>query len=317
MFTNSNGMNKLMQAPNSVIMVRPHHFHPNPMTAQDNGFQHNVDNSHHAAIAKAAYAEVTKAATTLENLGITVHLFEDEGKDTPDSVFPNNWFSTHSDGRIVTYPMFIPNRRNERRDDIIALLKNKYQVHKIIDYSDMENDNIYLEGTGAMVLDHEHQIAYAVRSNRANATAFHRFCSDFSYQPILFDAQDKNGTAVYHTNVMMCIASDYALVALDMITNKEERNKLRQSLEQSGKEIIALSEEQIFQFAGNTIELTGANGRNLILSQTSYEALHDDQVNLITPHAQLQPIDVTTIEMAGGSIRCMIAAVHLKPQLMA
>ena len=317
MFINIHGTNKAIQAPHAVIMVRPHHFHPNPMSAQDNGFQHNVDLGHDIHVAKAAYEEVTEAAALLENLGVTVYLFEDEGTDTPDSVFPNNWFSTHDDGHIVTYPMFVPNRRNERRDDIIALLKSNYDVHKIVDYSDMENDNIYLEGTGAMVLDHEHRIAYAARSNRANATAFHKFCSDLSYQPILFDAQDKNGTAVYHTNVMMCIASDYAIIALDMLPNKEERKKVRQSLEKSGKEVITLSEEQIFQFAGNAIELTGANRRNLILSQTSYESLHSDQLERIESHAHLLPINVKTIEMAGGSIRCMIAAVHLKPQLIA
>lgn len=295
-------------------MVRPHNFHPNPMSAQDNGFQQQASHDHYDQIAQAAYDEVSKAASILEKLGITVHLFEDEGKDTPDSVFPNNWFSTHDDGKIVTYPMFVPNRRNERRKDIIATLKNNYEVHKIIDYSAMEQQNIFLEGTGAMVLDHEHRIAYAARSNRANEVAFQQFCSDFSYQPIMFDAQDKHGTAVYHTNVMMCVASDFALIASDMLPNEKERKEVLDALENSGKEIITLTEEQIFQFAGNAIELTGSNGRNLILSQTSYNVLQDDQIDRIAAYAHLQPIDVKTIEMAGGSIRCMIAAIHLKPQ---
>lgn len=313
MFINIHGINKVIQAPNSVIMVRPHHFHPNPMSAQDNGFQKGIDPEQYKQISQTAYEEVSKAATTLENLGIAVHLFEDEGKDTPDSVFPNNWFSTHDDGRVVTYPMFVPNRRNERRTDIIDMLQSNYEVQEIVDYSDMEQHDIFLEGTGAMVLDHVHRIAYAARSNRANETAFHKFCSDFSYQPILFDAQDRGGKAVYHTNVMMCIASDFVLIALDMIADKEERNTVRESLEKSGKEVIPLSEEQIFQFAGNAIELTGSNGRNLILSQTSYKSLNSDQLQRISAHAHPQAINVKTIEMAGGSIRCMIAAVHLKP----
>ncbi len=303
----------MIQAPSSIIMIRPHNFHPNPMSAQDNSFQKDIDPEHYRQIAQTAYEEVSKAAEILESLDITVHLFEDEGKETPDSVFPNNWFSTHNNGTIVTYPMFIPNRRNERRNDIINLLKTNYKVHKSIDYSVLEQDNIFLEGTGAMVLDHVNNIAYVAHSKRANKTAFHKFCSDLSYHPIFFNAQDKSGKAVYHTNVMMCIASDFALIALDMIPNKEERLRVLHSLEQSGKDIIILSEEQIFQFAGNAIELTGSNGRNLILSETSYHALHNDQIERIAAHTHLLPINVKTIEMAGGSIRCMIAAVHLKP----
>ncbi len=312
MFIDIHGINKSIQAPHTVIMVRPHNFHPNPMSAQDNGFQKKPSHDDYDEIAKSAYKEVSQAAAILEALGITVHIFEDTGSKTPDSVFPNNWFSTHDDGKIVTYPMFVPNRRNERRKDIIAVLKSNYEVHKIIDYSAMERQNIFLEGTGAMVLDHAKRIAYAARSKRANPSAFQQFCTDLSYQPIMFDAQDKHGTAVYHTNVMMCIANDFALIAPDMLPDEKERKEVLASLENSGKEIITLSEEQIFQFAGNAIELTGTNGPNLILSQTSYEALHNDQLERISAHAHLQPIDVKTIEMAGGSIRCMIAAIHLR-----
>lgn len=312
MFINIHGINKAIQAPNAVVMVRPHNFHPNPISAKDNGFQKEADRNDFNQIAITAYNEVSQAADILQKLGIAVHLFEDEGTETPDSVFPNNWFSTHSDGKIVTYPMFVPNRRNERRKDILAELESNYEVHKIVDYSEMERHNIFLEGTGAMVLDHKHRIAYAARSNRANEAALQQFCSDLSYQPIMFDAQDKHGTAVYHTNVMMCIASNFALIAPYMLPNEKERKEVLASLESSGKEIITLSEEQIFQFAGNAIELTGSNSRNLILSQTSYEALNNDQLDRISAHAHLQPIDVKTIEMAGGSIRCMIAGIHLK-----
>lgn len=303
------------QSPSAIIMVRPHNFRPNPMTAADNEFQQIAAPDQYKIIAKNAFQEVSNAAQILRELGITVHIFEDESDKTPDSIFPNNWFSTHADGRVALYPMYVANRRLERRVDIINRLKKEYHVEEIIDYSHWEQQNIFLEGTGAMVLDHDNHIAYAARSNRAHEKVFAKFCADFSYEPIMFDAHDKNGTAVYHTNVMMCIAQDYALIALDMINDNEQRQKVRKAIERSGKKIIALREEQIFHFAGNAIELTGlSNGQNdkyLIMSQSSYDSLDDDQISTIAQYATIQPIDVETAEMAGGSIRCMIAAIHL------
>jgi len=302
-----------IQSPNAIVMVRPHHFRPNDMSASDNGFQKAVSPDQYEQISLKAYDEISKAAKTLEGLGIKVHIFEDKSHDTPDSIFPNNWFTAHPDGNIVIYPLYIPNRRKERRHDIIHMLQNHYNVKGVYDYSNLEEEGLYLEGTGAMVIDYKNRIAYAARSNRAHESLLQKFCDKFSYKPFMFDAQDHNGVAVYHTNVMMCIAEHYALIGLDMVPNIKERTKLHQSLEDSGKTVINLSEEQIFHFSGNAIELSSHNGPILIMSQTSRKALTNEQIKQIEQYAEIIDIDVQTAEMAGGSIRCMIAAIHLDP----
>ena len=292
-------------------MIRPHHFYPNPQTQADNSFQTTQLTTTPEAIAKAAYQEISQAQLILESYGIKVHLFEDKGTETPDSVFPNNWFSTHSGGHIAIYPMYAQNRRLERRSDIIEQLKINYRVQDIVDYSGLEHDNIYLEGTGAMVLDHLDHVAYAVQSNRANSLALERFCTHFNYEPMLFDASNQAGESVYHTNVLMCIASEFVLLAPEMISNSARRSEIIQRFKSSGRKVIALTESQINKFCGNAIELQGSNGRVLALSKTAYKALTTEQKKLIKQSAQLVPIDVGTIELAGGSIRCMIAGIHL------
>jgi hypothetical protein len=292
-------------------MIRPHHFYPNPQTQADNSFQANKLSATPKVIEKAAYQEISQAQSTLKNHGVKVHLFEDEGTQTPDSVFPNNWFSTHSGGHIAIYPMYAKNRRLERRSDIIERLKLDYRVQDIVDYSGLEHDDIYLEGTGAMVLDHLDRVAYAVQSNRANSLALERFCTHFNYEPMLFDACNHIGESVYHTNVLMCIASEFVLLAPEMISNTARRCEILQRFESSGRKIITLTEPQIAKFCGNAIELQGKNGRILALSKTAYNALTAEQTKLIEQSAQLVPIDVSTIELAGGSIRCMIAGIHL------
>lgn len=299
------------QAPNSVVMIRAHHFLPNPQTLDDNSFQSKQLAATAQEIAKNAYREISQAKVTLEQYGITVHMFEDEGLKTPDSVFPNNWFSTHSGGHIAIYPMYANNRRLERRSDIIELLKQQYRVQDIVDYSGLEQDKIYLEGTGAMVLDHLDRVAYAVQSKRANSLALERFCTHFNYEPMLFDAVNHTGQSVYHTNVLMCIATEFVLLAPEMITNPLRREEIIQRLQASGREIITLSEQQIDSFCGNAIELQGKNGRILALSTTAYNALTPHQISLIQKSAELVAINVETIELAGGSIRCMLAGVHL------
>ena len=292
-------------------MIRPHHFYPNPQTQADNSFQTTQLTTTPEAIAKAAYQEISQAQLILESYGIKVHLFEDKGTETPDSVFPNNWFSTHSGGHIAIYPMYAQNRRLERRSDIIEQLKINYRVQDIVDYSGLEHDDIYLEGTGAMVLDHLDRVAYAVRSNRANSLALERFCTHFNYEPMLFDANNQAGESVYHTNVLMCIASEFVLLAPEMISNSARRAEIMQRFKSSGRKVITLTESQINKFCGNAIELQGNNGRILVLSTTAYNALTTVQRKLIEQSAQLVPIDVSTIELAGGSIRCMIAGIHL------
>jgi len=304
------------QAPNSVIMVRPHHFKPNPETVNDNSFQvQRIQTQYKECevqmIAKGAYDEFTDSAQTLKEAGIEVHIFEDKTTETPDSVFPNNWLTTHSGGHVAVYPMFAPSRRKERRYDILEMLKNEYRVQDIIDYSGMEADGLFLEGTGAMVLDHIERVVYAVKSNRTDPVLLERFCTHFNYEPMVFHAQDANSIPVYHTNVLMCIATSFAMIGLDMVPDEGRRAEIVNRLEQSGREIISLSQEQINSFAGNSMELSGKDGRVLVLSQTAFNALSMEQKLIIEKSASLLPLNVETIEMSGGSIRCMLAGVHL------
>ena len=215
-----------LQAPSSVIMIRPHQFKPNPETLADNSFQTPAYGTS-SDIAKQAHSEFDRAAQQLKDHYITTHVFQDDGtKNTPDSVFPNNWFSTHAGGHVAIYPMFTPNRKRERRWDIIEMLKYNYRVQDVIDFSGLEQDNLALEGTGAMVLDHVGRVAYTARSNRADPILLERFCTHFNYEPIVFDAQSSDGKAVYHTNVLMGIGTKFALVGLDMITNQERRKTI-------------------------------------------------------------------------------------------
>jgi len=298
------------QAPSSVVMIRPHHFCPNEETQQDNKFQKIVSFDKQQLKSKA-YQQVTEAANILETEGISVHVFEDKGSETPDSVFPNNWFSTHTGGQVAIYPMFAKNRRKERRNDIIELLKEQYRVQDVVDYSGLEYDEIYLEGTGAMVLDHIERVAYAVRSKRTDSHVLERFCSHFNFEPMVFDATDESGTAIYHTNVLMCIGTDFVMAGFDMMTDVKRRKEIIQRFARAGKRIINLTEQQISRFCGNALELQGAMGRILALSTTAYQALTTEQINALQQSLKLVPLDVPAIELAGGSVRCMLAGIHL------
>jgi hypothetical protein len=241
-----------------------------------------------------------------------VHLFDDDGaRDTPDSVFPNNWFSTHPGGHVALFSMFSPNRRRERRADVIEMLKAEYRVQDVIDYSGLEQDNVFLEGTGAMVLDHLARVAYTARSNRADAVALERFCTHFNFEPMAFDTADAAGKPVYHTNVLMCVATEFALVGLGLIADPQRRGEVRARLEETGREVIALDARQIGEFAGNALELSGAGGRVLAMSARAAASLTPGQQRVIERSAQIVPLAVPTIEMAGGSVRCMLAGIHL------
>lgn len=298
------------QAPNAVVMIRPHHFYPNKETEQDNSFQAKTffDKKQ---IQSLAYEQVSVASKTLEAEGVILHTFEDEGQETPDSVFPNNWFSTHTGGQIAIYPMYAKNRRKERRSDIIELLKKEYRVQDVVDYSGLEYDEIYLEGTGAMVLDHIERIAYAARSKRTDSHVLERFCSHFNFEPMVFDAQNNKGISVYHTNVLMCIGTDFVMAGFDMMTDAKRRNQIIQRFENAGKSIVYLSEQQINAFCGNALELKGNSGRILALSTTAYQALTLEQIGILEESVKLVPLNVSAIELAGGSVRCMLAGVHL------
>lgn len=300
---------KTLQAPDAVVMIRPHHFCSNPETRDDNAFQ-TLSNHTATATSEAARGEFDIAVKVLRKAGVRVHVFDDTGKTTPDSVFPNNWFSTHTGGHVAIYPMFAPNRRLERRTDVIEMLKRDYRVQDVIDYSGLEQDGLALEGTGAMVLDHIGRIAYTVQSNRADPVLLERFCTHFNYEPIAFEARDAQGRDVYHTNVLMGIGTEYALICLDMIVDANRRATVAQRLEESGRQVIDLTHAQIGEFAGNAIELTG-DRRVLALSSRALRCLRPEQLAVIEKTAQPLPLDIPTIETAGGSVRCMLAGIHL------
>ncbi len=303
-----------LQAPRAVVMVRPHAFRPNAETAKDNAYQGTSDAAP-SDIAGRARDEHDGAVTALRDAGVTVHVFEDDGsRDTPDSVFPNNWFSTHPGGAVGVYPMYPESRRAERRSDVLDLLKSRYRVETIYDYSGLEPEGLFLEGTGAMVLDHVGRLAFVARSNRADPIVLERFCTHFGYEPIVFDAIGPGGQPIYHTNVLMCVGTDIALIGLSAIPDPVRRDVICRRLEETGREIVDLSADQIANFAGNAIELTGRDGRLLTLSERAADALTSAQINKIEQSTPLLPLSLPTIELAGGSARCMIAGIHLTPR---
>jgi len=309
-----------IQAPSAVVLVRPRHFRPNPLTADDNVFQVTGAATESCRVAMLAYDEVTNAASALEKAGIRVHLFDDDSPDRPDSVFPNNWMSTHPGGHVAIYPMYASNRRGERRSDVIDMLKTEYRVQDVIDYSGLELDDVFLEGTGAIVLDHASRVAYVARSHRADPIALERFCTNFGYEPMVFDAVDPSGVPIYHTNVMMGIATDFALVGLDLIQSPARRAQVVDRLTANGRILIDLDFGQVCDFAGNAIELRvpggfrERGGRILALSRRAADSLRPDQLAIIERSCTLLPLDIPTIELAGGSVRCMIAGIHLDPR---
>src|SRR5437868_1835688 len=222
----------------------------------------------------------------------------------------------HHDGRIALFPMYSALRRRERRQDIIEVLRKEYRVTKVIDYSAFEKEGCCLEGTGSLVLDHMNKIAYVSLSNRSNSKVIQRFADDFSYEPVTFTSIGSNGQPIYHTNVMMCIGTAFAMVGLEMIPSKAERQQVRARLEKTGKEIVELSADQIANFAGNAIELQNKSGEKLlVLSSRAGHALTEDQRQTLSRYARIIPLELPTIELGGGSARCMVATIHLPPRL--
>ncbi|MBC3872578.1 amidinotransferase [Undibacterium sp. LX15W] len=295
-------------------MIRPHHFYSNRETMHDNRFQRDTENHEKEDIARNAYAEVTRMAAQLRAAGVTVHLFEDSGEhDTPDSVFPNNWFTTHQDGRLFLYPMRCRNRQREVRQDILDFLAQHYQLQSVTDLRHYGDAETFLEGTGSVIFDHQVRIAYACLSQRTQLKPLLSLCTAVNYQAHPFNAA-LVGMPIYHTNVMLSVASQFAMVGLDCIPDYQEREKLCRQLQSTGKEIVNLSPSQILQFAGNCLELQGSNGKLLALSSSAMASLHANQIAKIEKYAELLVIDVPTIETAGGSVRCMLASIHLPTQ---
>jgi hypothetical protein len=304
----------LTQSTGSVLMIRPTRFYPNPETAADNAFQTRIDYAADA-LSPLARKEFDAAVQTLRAAGVNVHVFEDSAEpEKPDAVFPNNWISAHHDGRIALFPMYSALRRRERRQDVVEELRKHYRVSEVIDYSAFEDEGCCLEGTGSLVLDHLNKIAYVSLSNRSNPKVIQRFADDFSYDPIVFTSLGPNGEPIYHTNVMMCIGTAFAMVGLELIRNKAERQQVRARLEKTGKKIVELSADQIGNFAGNAIELHNKAGEKLlVLSSRASRALTVEQRKRLTGYARLVPLELPTIELGGGSARCMIATIQLSP----
>jgi hypothetical protein len=291
-------------------MIRPHAFGSNPETAASNAFQHEGD----ATASVRALEEFDTVISKLKKNDIAVMEVEDTGLPAkPDAVFPNNWFTTHQEGKIFLYPMMAPSRRLERRSDILQQLRERYMVYEVVDLSGKESEQQFLEGTGSIVFDHPHRIAYACESPRTHGDVLQTVCDKLNYKSILFHAADRHGSPIYHTNVMMWVGEKVACMCLDAIGNESEQEKMLASLNSTSHRIVSISFEQMEAFAGNMMEVQNRKGRRfLLLSQSAYDSLLPGQVTEFQKHLQLLPVSIPTIENAGGgSIRCMVAGIHL------
>lgn len=302
-----------MQTTDTVLMIEPVAFGFNEQTAVNNYFQVQQEGNVQGEALKEFNAFVEK----LRAKGINVITIKDtlEPK-TPDSIFPNNWVSFHADGKVVLYPMFAENRRLERRDDIINQIKEQFEVTEVIDYSGAEKDNLFLEGTGSMIFDHDNKLAYGSVSLRLDEGLFRKFCSDFGFQPVVFHSYQTAGEErlpIYHTNVMMCVADQFVVICLDCIDDETERQNVVDSIKNSGKELIEISEDQMQNFAGNMLQVQNKSGEKfLVMSQSAYKSLDRDQVSAIEKYCEIIYSDLEVIETnGGGSARCMLAEIFL------
>lgn len=300
-------------------MIRPVNFRLNEQTAVNNYYQKVLEGLTSSDIQNQAQEEFDSFVDQLRSRGITVEVVEDTIEpDTPDSIFPNNWVSFHANGEIGLYPMYAENRRLERREDIIARLEEKgFMVEKVVDFTDAEEDHKFLEGTGSMILDRVHKIAYAAVSDRTDPDILNEFALKFGYKPVLFNALQTVGQErlpIYHTNVMMALGDAFAVVCLDSIDDDKERADLVASLEQTSKEVIAITEDQKERFAGNMLQLKNTDGQKfMVMSTAAYTSLNEDQKNTILRYNEdIIHSSLDTIEaLGGGSARCMMAEVFL------
>jgi hypothetical protein len=300
------------QVPHTILMVRPASFGYNPETAASNAFQKRSDNESQVQI--MARKEFDNAVDAMVTKSISVLVVEDTPDPvTTDAIFPNNWITTHEDGRIFLYPMMAPSRRLERRTDIVKQLNENYKVTEVDDISGVESEGRFLEGTGSIIFDHPNKVAYACRSERTEGELFTSLCAKLGYEPILFNAVDENGLAIYHTNVMMWIGESLAGICLDSIHEENDQELILNQLAATNHKVIALSYDQMNAFAGNMFEVKNANNdRFLLMSQTAYDALLPGQLSEMEKYLSPLPLDIHTIEESGGgSIRCMVAGIHL------
>ena len=306
----------MSQATNSILMIRPINFGYNEETAKDNHYQIKELTFKNAN--ERAQKEFDNMVKNLRQNGVSVHVFQDdENEYTPDSIFPNNWVSFHENGDVGLYPMCAENRRMERRPEVLDFLENEgFTISNIVDYSSAESENKFLEGTGSMILDRENRLAYCSISNRSNEDLFIEFCEDFEFTPIIFNSFQTVGNKrlpIYHTNVMMCVATDYVIVCLDSIDDKKQRKNVSSFIKESGKKLIEISENQVESFAGNMLELVNDKGESiLVMSKSAEDSLNENQKNIITKYSRIISSDINTIETCGGgSTRCMMAEIFL------
>jgi hypothetical protein len=306
-----------MQLTQHILMIRPAQFRMNEQTVINNYFQISPALPP-ADVINKAQEEFDNFVDVLMAKGVQVTVVQDtEDPDTPDALFPNNWVSFHADGTVALYPMFAENRRLERREAILELLEEGgFIIDQVMDYTTAEDAGIFLEGTGSLILDRVHNKAYCALSTRADEELFIEFCEDFEYTPVIFTAfqtVSQKRLSIYHTNVMMCLAESFAVICLDSIDNTKERKAVLSHLKEDGKEVIAISEDQMHHFAGNMLQVLGDNNTPyLVMSTSAFKSLNSNQLVKIAQHCEIIHSDLHTIETAGGgSARCMMAEVFL------
>ena len=308
----------MKQTTNSILMIRPVAFRMNEQTTINNYYQKVLDGLLPATVNAKAQQEFDAFVEKLTAVGVDVTVVDDNSNlDTPDSIFPNNWISFHENGDVALYPMFAENRRAERREDILDLLEDKgFVINNIVDYTSAEEDGFFLEGTGSLLLDRTNSKAYCALSPRADEELFIEFCEDFDYAPVIFEAfqtVDSERKLIYHTNVMMCLGETFAVICSDCIDDKKERKMVLDNLKENGKEVILITESQMNNFAGNMLELRGANDkRYLVMSAAAHQVLTPKQIKQLEKHAEILSSSLDTIEACGGgSARCMMAEIFL------
>lgn len=301
-----------MQTTDSVLMIRPVRFTCNPDTVLSNRFQHA---DIHPDLAQVrALMEFDNYVDVLREHGVHVLVVDDTVEPhTPDSIFPNNWLSSHEDGTLILYPMEGPNRRLERSERVLAALDMQFERKRTVDLSHFESRGAFLEGTGSMVLDRDHKIGYACHSSRTSPEVMAAFADEMGYRLLSFHAFDRTGTPIYHTNVMMCVGRKLAVVCLDSIPAPGERKRVASSLRETNKAIVEISHEQLAAFAGNMLELHDAAGEGLlVMSRSAWQSLRPDQRQIITEQTKPLVVEIDTIErLGGGSARCMLADIYL------
>lgn len=304
----------MSQTTQHILMIRPKHFSFNAETAANNSFQQKDQHNDTQTVSSAAITEFDAFVEKLKSHGIDVQVVEDtDAPIKPDAVFPNNWISFHEDGLVLTYPMYSTNRRIERRPDIIEQLKTRFQVNKDYTFEHYEEEGIFLEGTGSLILDRENKIVYANLSPRTDLRLLDKWCVLTGYRKVYFLAHDRHGADIYHTNVVMSLGHDFCIICLECIPESAEKKQLISVLQETGKEIIQITMEQLEQFAGNMLEVNNERGNHfLVMSTTAYNALRPDQLERIENRATIITGDIPTIEKnGGGSVRCMMAEIFL------